>query len=443
LKRLAVVLASLVACAPDVPGLDELELSEEELAATVCGSGPTVKGIDVSYYQGTIDWAKVRDDGVRFAFIRVSDGLNTIDSKFETYWAGSRAAGIHHGAYQFFRPNQDPIAQANLLLSKIGTLEPDDLPPVIDVESDGGLAPAQLASKVKQWVDHVTAAIGRPPIIYTGFYFWRDEVGAPAFGADHPLWHAQYTSAACPNIPPPWEDWAFWQYTDTGRVAGISGNVDVNRFNGTYDQLVEMLGPVTTCKPLPLRGGIIDDGDPCFTAGGPPASLRRINDAGAGNDLIWTYATDSANEANYARWSIALALGGRYRVDVYTDAAYARTKQARYVVRANGVDHEIVLDQTAADGWQTLGELEFAAGGDQWIQLGDNTGEPLADKVQVVFDAIRLTALVPGKDGKDRDGDGDEDGDGDAADDGGCSTTSGQGGLLLGVALLFALRRRR
>jgi len=440
LKRLAVVLASLIACtSQDV--IDPEELSEAELAATVCGSGPTVKGIDVSYYQGTIDWARVRADGVQYAFIRVSDGLGTIDSKFEANWAGSRAAGIHHGAYQYFRPNQDPIAQADLLLSKIGTLAPDDLPPVIDVESDGGLPPAQVAAKVKQWIDHVTAAIGRPPIIYTGFYFWRDEVGAPAFGAEHPLWHAQYTSAECPNIPPPWQDWAFWQYTDSGRVAGISGNVDVNRFNGTYAQLQELLGPARTCEALPPEGGVIDDGDPCFTGGGPPASLRRIAEAGEGGDLIWTYTTDDASESNFARWAISLAAGGRYRVEVYTDAAYARSTQARYTIRANGTDHEVALDQTAASGWQTLGELEFAAGADQWVHLGDNTGEPLADRVQVVFDAIRLTPVAPVAPGEDGDDDGDG---GDHSDDGGgCTTTRSHGGLLLGVALLFALRRRR
>lgn len=438
---LALAVAVLTACTPYDAADGEPELSEAELAATVCGSGPTVKGIDVSYYQGTIDWTRVRDDGVRYAFIRVSDGLGTIDPKFEEYWAGSRAAGIHHGAYQYFRPTQDPIAQANLLLSKMGALQPDDLPPVIDVESDGGLPPAQVAAKVKQWIDHVTAAIGRPPIIYTGFYFWRDEVGAPAFGGDSPLWHAQYTSAACPNIPPPWTDWAFWQFTDTGRVAGISGNVDVNRFNGTYSQLVELLGPARACEPLPAEGGVIDDGDPCFTTGGAPASLRRISDAGEGGDLIWTYTTDVANEDNYARWAIALAEGGRYELEVYTDAAYARSRRARYEIRANGADHEVALDQTAADGWQSLGVFELAAGGDQWVHLGDNTGEPLAERVQVVFDAIRLTPVLPVDDGDgDGDGDGDASGSGEA---GGCTTSSGHASLLLGLALVAVTRSRR
>jgi len=206
-KRL-LFLAFLVGCAADsLTGADE-NVSVTEQDATVCGVGPTVKGIDVSYYQGTINWTSVKNDGVKFAFIRASDGLNTIDSKFESNWSGSRAAGIKHGAYQFFRPGQDPIAQADLLLQKIGNkIAADDLPPVIDVEASDGQSAATITAKVKKWVAHVKAATGRDPIIYTGFYFWRDSVGAPDITTSA-LWHAQYTSASCPNIAPPWADWA-------------------------------------------------------------------------------------------------------------------------------------------------------------------------------------------------------------------------------------------
>src|SRR5690349_556343 len=104
--RVTAVLAAacgLSSCVPTEVTNDDLALSELEQEATVCGSGPTVKGIDVSYYQGNIDWTRVKNDGVKYAFIRVSDGLGTIDTKFETYWAQSRANGIIHGAYQFFR----------------------------------------------------------------------------------------------------------------------------------------------------------------------------------------------------------------------------------------------------------------------------------------------------------------------------------------------------
>lgn len=417
-------------------------MSELTSAATVCGTGPTVKGIDVSAYQGTIDWAKVKADGVEYAFVRVSDGLNSPDSKFDVNWAGTRAKGILRGAYQFFRPNQDPIAQADLLLSKIGTLAPDDLPPVIDVEAAGGLPPATVAAKVKIWIDHVTAALGRPPILYTGFYFWRDQVGAPDQVAS-PLWHAQYTSAACPNIPPPWQTWTFWQYTSSGTIAGISGAVDVDRFNGTRAELDGLLigAGATSCGTVPADGGTIDDGDACFTGGGPPTSLRHVTGAGEGGDLVWTHTTEDATEGNFGQWNLDLAEAGRYRIEVYTPAAYAQSRQASYVVHAAGADHTIRIDQTAVDGWQPLGELDLAAGAGQWIHLGDNTGELLANNVQLVFDAVRLTRIP----GSDFTGPGAE-GTDDAADSSGGCAASGTGAgrsILPVVAVLGLVRRRR
>lgn len=441
--RVAVAAAcTLVAC---VPTEGDHELSELAQEVTVCGSGPTVKGIDVSYYQGNIDWTRVKNDGVQYAFIRVSDGLGTIDTKFETYWAQSRANGIVHGAYQFFRPNQDPIAQAELLLDKIGNaLADDDLPPVIDIEAAGGLAPAQVAAKAKQWIDHVEAALGVKPIIYTGFYFWRDQVGAPAYGAQHPLWHAQYTSAACPNISAPWTEWAFWQFTSTGAVDGIAGNVDVNRFDGTMAELMALTpgggngggNPPTSCGVIGPAGGTIDDGDECFVGGGPSASMRQVTTAGEGGDLVWTHTTEDTTEANFGRWSFDLAEAGRYELEVYTAAAFAESARARYTIRANGSEHEVVLDQTAIDGWQSLGEIELAAGPDQFLHLGDNTGEALASKTQLVFDAVRLTrkdAPEPSEPSSP--------GEEEPPADTGCQSTSGASWLW--ALALVGLRRRR
>ena len=86
---------------------------------TVCADGPTVPGIDVSYYQEEVDWARVRGAGYVFAYARVSDGTGTLDSQFRANWLGIRNAGLIRGAYQFFRPRQDPTAQADLFLRVI------------------------------------------------------------------------------------------------------------------------------------------------------------------------------------------------------------------------------------------------------------------------------------------------------------------------------------
>jgi len=228
------------------------DMVDGEVRARVCADGATTKGIDVSKWQGTIDWSKVRNAGVAFAFIRVSDGANSHDSKFAANWAGARNAGVIRGAYQFFRPAQSVTAQADLLLDAIGgSYTPGDLPPVIDVEDDAGLSTTTVASRVRQWVDRVHAALGVTPIVYTGKYFWRDEVGSPASFAPNPLWIAQYTSL-CPDLPAPWSRWTFWQYTDSGTISGISGHVDTNRFNGSLAQLQAFANGV---PPAPLPFG--------------------------------------------------------------------------------------------------------------------------------------------------------------------------------------------
>jgi lysozyme len=217
-------------------GLDE-PASNDTLAARICADGPTVLGVDVSHHQGTIDWARVKAAHVYYAYVRVSDGLTTRDRKFAANWAGAKAAGLTRGAYQFFRPSQSVSAQAQLMIDAIGTKEVGDLPPVIDVEVDGNLAPATVASRVRQWLAAVQSATGATPIVYTGKYFWRDQVGNPT--VSNPLWIANYTPK-CPDIPSAWPDWTFWQQSATARVPGISGDVDLDFFNGTQAQLAAL-----------------------------------------------------------------------------------------------------------------------------------------------------------------------------------------------------------
>ncbi len=389
----ATILLVVAACVGDRdPELTRDQFSDTVQGATVCGAGATVKGIDVSTYQGTIDWAAVKGAGIEYAFIRVSDGLNSPDAKFASNWSKAHTAGVLRGAYQFFRPSQDPIAQADLLIHAMGTLASDDLSPVIDVEAADGLSATKVAAAVHTWIAHVQAATGRTPIVYTGFYFWRDSVGA-ADDTTSPLWHAQYTSASCPNIAPPWNQWAFWQYSSTGSVAGISGNVDMDRFNGTRADLLALAGPAIPCGQIAKEGGVVDDGDACFVGGGPSQYMRAVSTAGNDGDLRWTHATSDASEANFGEWSLDLAVAGTYRVEVYTAAAFAQSKQAKYGIDAGATHTDVVVDQTAVDGWQTLGDFDFAAGGDQRVHLGDNTGEPVADNVQLVFDAVRLTPV--------------------------------------------------
>lgn len=217
--------------------------------APVCDDGPTVAGIDVSYYQETIAWKRVRRAGIRYAFIRASDGFDRIDERFARNWSGARAAGIMRGAYQYFRPDQDVGSQADLMINMLAK-DRGELPPVIDVETHGGQPPDVVVARVKTWVARVRAKVGVEPIVYTGPEFWRDR----AKGGDlssQPLWIAHYTRD-CPAVPKPWLRWSFWQHTDNGRVPGIEGAVDLDLFAGSFEELEAFArGSIVTASATP------------------------------------------------------------------------------------------------------------------------------------------------------------------------------------------------
>ncbi len=230
----------ITSCGEDEDPEDRL-FNQLPIEVKYCAGTNIVHGIDVSKWQGDIDWNKVAQEGHKFAFIRVSDGLNYIDSKFPYNWSEARRVGIIRGAYQFFRPNLDADQQAQLLLDKMGALEEGDLPPVIDVEDTGGLSPTEVSNQVGKWINYVESRIGIKPIIYSGYYFWKDNVKSLAFG-EYYLWEPWYNDyqTFCPTVPDPWTKWTFWQWTSSGTVSGISGDVDRNIFDGNLDDLKKL-----------------------------------------------------------------------------------------------------------------------------------------------------------------------------------------------------------
>ncbi len=206
------------------------------MGAPVCPGSTTLQGVDVSSYQSTIDWNSVAASGIQFAYARVSDGT-TSDTMFDMNYAGIKAAGLARGAYQSFRPSEDPNAQAALLLPKVG---PGDLPPALVVDVTDGQSPASIATNIQTWVATVQNATGRPPVIYTSAAFWNSTVSSSAFGGD-PLWVANW-GVGCPNVPTGWNGWTFWQFSDSGSVPGISGPVDRDEFNGSLADLNNLKG---------------------------------------------------------------------------------------------------------------------------------------------------------------------------------------------------------
>lgn len=199
----------------------------------------SVQGIDVSSHQPSVDWRQVLQAGKAFAFLRATDGITFTDSLFGTYWSGALEAGLLRGAYHVYRTNDDPTAQAESFLSVV-QLQPGDLPPVVDFEkTTGSESASQILRDLQTWLDVVEKATGRVPILYTGPDYWNS-FGSSAFGR-YPLWVAEY-GVQSPKPAAGWPAWTFWQYSETGSVPGISGDVDLDVFQGTLDDLRSLTG---------------------------------------------------------------------------------------------------------------------------------------------------------------------------------------------------------
>lgn len=262
------LLLAVAAASCGGPG-DPLGALSEEVA--VCPGPATLEGIDVSRHNGAIDWAQVKASGRAFAFARVSDGLDYPDETFEANYAGIKSAGMVRGSYQFFRPAQDPVAQADHLLARLPPLDLGDLPPALDLEETPGDTlpePAVFRERVRAWTDRVQGALGRAPLVYTRKNFWDAHLASGAWAANG-LWAANW-GVACPSISAQWGGWAFWQYGDDGSVAGISRATDLDRFNGTLEDLYALTGPAP------------DAGNPGRDGGSGQIPKKDANDVGGG-----------------------------------------------------------------------------------------------------------------------------------------------------------------
>jgi lysozyme len=187
------------------------------------------RGIDVSHYQGRIDWRAVSGDGIGFAYLKATEGATFVDRAFARNWSGAGEAGIVRGAYHRFRAGRDAVAQANHFLAVV-PLRDGDLPPVLDVESTDGVSDARLVRGVRAWLAEVERRTGKRPIVYTKPGFRRAHLGSAL--DDYPLWIAEY-GVDSPSVA----RWHIWQHSEHGRVAGIANAVDLDRFNGSHAEL--------------------------------------------------------------------------------------------------------------------------------------------------------------------------------------------------------------
>ncbi len=196
-----------------------------------------VHGIDVSKYQGDIDWWTVRRAGIDFAFIKATEGGDHTDDRFLDNWRASGAAGIPRGAYHYYYFCRPAMEQAAWFINHVPR-DPSALPPVLDLEWTHKSKtctyrpdPATVQSEARIFLAALTAYYGKRPVIYTTVDFYRD----------NELWHLDYpfwlrSVAAHPSDIYRGQRWHFWQYTGTGIVDGIAGPTDLNVFAGSRAQ---------------------------------------------------------------------------------------------------------------------------------------------------------------------------------------------------------------
>ena len=200
-------------------------------------STANAQGIDVSHFQGTVNWQQVEQAGVLFAIAKATDGVTWIDPDFTANWAGMKEAGLLRGAYHFFEPADDAAQQAEFFLSVV-QIESGDLPPVLDVETAAATSEA-LWQGVQTWLEQVEAATGVQPILYMSPGF-ANEYAAPSSLAAYPLWVAEY-GVSQPMLPTGWTTWLIWQYSESGTMPGITGAVDLDEVNGPITELLAVV----------------------------------------------------------------------------------------------------------------------------------------------------------------------------------------------------------
>ncbi|MEZ2334848.1 glycoside hydrolase family 25 protein [Mucilaginibacter sp. RCC_168] len=195
-------------------------------------AGFTVHGIDVSSYQGKINWQKVKamnDDDVHitFAFIKATEGVLSVDPYFQRNWREAPKAGIICGAYHYFLPQKSGIWQARFFLQTV-KMEKGDLPMVVDVEQLYRTPPTKMREQLMSFVNQIENKTGVKPIIYTNISFYQDYL--QGYFDDYTLWIAHYYQPVL-NISNK-TNWQFWQHSDKARINGINQKVDFNIFRG-------------------------------------------------------------------------------------------------------------------------------------------------------------------------------------------------------------------
>jgi len=245
---LAGLIVSLAPALARADGLPAKFRASGDCVSRFAGSDPAATGIDVSKFQGDIDWQRLERQGLHFVIMRAAYGRDP-DPDFERNWKDADATCMLRAPYQFFLAHHGPSAQAEAMhgLVKEAMAGGPELPPVVDVEAgsyNGDLcrdrvAAQRFAADLAAYLNAFERASGRQMMIYTAENFWKCLPAHPDLPGGRPLWIASYTEARAPDMPPGWQSWTFWQRTDRAKAEGIDGKVDGDRFNGSPSAVLE------------------------------------------------------------------------------------------------------------------------------------------------------------------------------------------------------------
>ncbi|AXJ11439.1 hypothetical protein CFN17_18860 [Arthrobacter sp. PM3] len=226
-------------------------------------------GLDVSSWQGSVNWSSVKANGARFAYVKATEGTSYVNGQFGPQYTGASSVGLLRGAYHFGRPDvSGGAAQAQFFVSNGGGWSPDGItmPPVLDIEDNPyaglnrcyGKTPAQMATWVRDFTQTVYRLTNKQAMIYTSYYFWRDCLGNTSeFSQTNPLWLASYYTNA-PAVPGGWPTYTVWQYAnayaDASQTVKATFPGDQNVFNGSSD-LLRKLAATPDTYPIGLIPG--------------------------------------------------------------------------------------------------------------------------------------------------------------------------------------------
>lgn len=195
-----------------------------------------VWGVDVSAYQGNVDWRELRRQGVEFAFIKATEGSGMVDRCFAENWENAQTAGVPAGAYHFFSYDSPGETQAENFMAQV-PVTPGALPPVVDIEFYGDKAQnppdrETVREILDPLLERLESHYGQKPVLYVTYRTYKLYIQGEY--EDYPLWVTR------PLLAPLDKDWTFWQYSHSARLSGYQGKeerIDLNVFRGSLEEL--------------------------------------------------------------------------------------------------------------------------------------------------------------------------------------------------------------